>query len=184
MFCEPHFLIGTLESPVTLFMPELVEPSWVGSLSFHLEDHQAWPSCGTPKTKHIFGCLKFSLPKQNTLKGFGDSFLRCPKFRPQKDSLFVCRPKKGVSRGRTPWASHRCSLSGRRSRPCPASGSPRTGPAMLGSTPHVGTTRGVGRGKMVKRLGLREDLLMVGCSGFYVHLKNVYALIRFFLAVL
>ena len=37
---------------------------------------------------------------------------------------------------------------------------------------------------MVKRLGLRGDLLMVACSGFYVHLKPDDHLICFFLAVL
>ena len=36
---------------------------------------------------------------------------------------------------------------------------------------------------MVKRLGLRGDLFMVACSGFYVHLQPDDHLIWFFLAV-
>ena len=35
------------------------------------------------------------------------------------------------------------------------------------------------RGKMVKRGGPGGGLLMVACSGFYVHLKSVFPLIRF-----
>ena len=40
--------------------------------------------------------------------------------------------------------------------------------------------RGGGGGeKMEKRGALGEGLLMVACSGFYVHLKSVFPLIRF-----
>ena len=36
-----------------------------------------------------------------------------------------------------------------------------------------------GGGKMVKVGALRGSLLRVACSGFYVHLKSVFPLIRF-----
>ena len=42
----------------------------------------------------------------------------------------------------------------------------------------VGGVWGVGE-KMVKRGALRGSLLRVACSGFYVHLKSVFPLIRF-----
>ena len=38
---------------------------------------------------------------------------------------------------------------------------------------------GLGGEKMEKRGALGEGLLMVACSGFYVHLKSVFPLIRF-----
>ena len=38
---------------------------------------------------------------------------------------------------------------------------------------------GGGGGKMEKRGGPGGGLLMVACSGFYVHLKSVFPLIRF-----
>ena len=40
-------------------------------------------------------------------------------------------------------------------------------------------TRGGGGEKMGKTGGLGGGLLRVACSGFYVHLKSVFPLIRF-----
>ena len=52
-------------------------------------------------------------------------------------------------------------------------------PGFSGESDHFGGVHPPPQKKMVKVGGLGGGLLRVACSGFYVHLKSVFPLIRF-----